>query len=187
MFKVLGQVKEISLQMLNGDSATLPVRWFYVGDYKSEKAVFGIKDGKPTYPSINCLSTMKETYSEVDLTKSCPPRPSGCHFKYSQQRESLAPFIPPSQFIPPPLHLTLGPGAALFDYLFETVAKIDSEKGNAYEIYKEMTVNENWKKQIRSAYEEITTLQKELNEIQEVADLYAKLFSSTKVISKYPI
>jgi LytS/YehU family sensor histidine kinase len=80
--------------------------------------------------------------------------------------------------------MTLGPGGALFDYLFEIVALIDAEKGKTKEIYQELSTNVNWKKQLRKGYEEIVQLQQELNDLQETADLYAALFSPKKVILK---
>uniref|UniRef100_A0AC34GGC6 Uncharacterized protein n=1 Tax=Panagrolaimus sp. ES5 TaxID=591445 RepID=A0AC34GGC6_9BILA len=94
IFEILGKIKSMTLRRPNGDTVTLPVRWFYVADYKSEKAVFGLKSGNPTYPSVNCLSKMKETYAEIDLSKKCPPRPADFNSKYSQERPPLASFIP---------------------------------------------------------------------------------------------
>jgi hypothetical protein len=179
IFKILGKIKNLTLRTPDGNTITLPVRWFYVADYKSERAVAGIQGGNPKYPSVYCLSQMKEKYCEIDLTKKCPPRPAGVHGEYSQEKPSLAPFIPPSHFIPPPLHMTLGPGLQLFDYLFETVAKLDAEKSNTNEIYQQLTVNPNWKKELRKSYLEITDMHTELQEMYEVEMLYTVLLSSS--------
>uniref|UniRef100_A0AC34FZT0 Uncharacterized protein n=1 Tax=Panagrolaimus sp. ES5 TaxID=591445 RepID=A0AC34FZT0_9BILA len=107
IFKILGNIKTITLNTPEGDTVTMPVRWFYIADFKSEKSVYGIKSGNPKYPSIQCLSTTKESYGELDFSKKCPPRPAGFNSELSQECPSIAPFIPPSQFIPPPLHMTL--------------------------------------------------------------------------------
>lgn len=79
IFKILGKIKNLTLRTPDGNTITLPVRWFYVADYKSERAVAGIQGGNPKYPSVYCLSQMKEKYCEIDLTKKCPPRPAGVH------------------------------------------------------------------------------------------------------------
>lgn len=75
--------------------------------------------------------------------------------------------------------MTLGPGLQLFDYLFETVAKLDAEKSNTNEIYQQLTVNPNWKKELRKSYLEITDMHTELQEMYEVEMLYTVLLSSS--------
>jgi hypothetical protein len=77
LFEILGRFRTVFVTTAEGKLVELPVRCFYIGDYKSEKSVAGLMSGKPNYPSINCLSTTKQTYGELDFSKECIPRPPG--------------------------------------------------------------------------------------------------------------
>uniref|UniRef100_A0A914Z1V6 Uncharacterized protein n=1 Tax=Panagrolaimus superbus TaxID=310955 RepID=A0A914Z1V6_9BILA len=175
----LGAIKTIRF-ILKGKWVQFPVRWFYVADYKNGKGVAGILCGNCKFPCLTCLCTTRETYAEIDLSVVFDIRPEGPNEEWSQPRPPLFPFIPLNHFINPPLHITLGPGADLFDYLFEIISSIDAELSNVEQIYETLKENPKWQKDLRKRFEEIESLKEELTDLNESSALYDKIFSGEK-------
>ena len=83
----------------------------------------------------------------------------------------MFPFVKPDYVIPPPLHIKLGPGAQLFEALFEKVASVDSlnlREQNIVELLRTPAQLKLW----QTVVSKIDTLKSEIESLSNLKQLY---------------
>uniref|UniRef100_A0AC34GPS5 Uncharacterized protein n=1 Tax=Panagrolaimus sp. ES5 TaxID=591445 RepID=A0AC34GPS5_9BILA len=117
-------IKDIEIE-IDGVLKKFKIRWFLLGDFKFLNAVAGLNSNSAAFPCWECEQKQETTYGELNLDVVASERTMGINKAVSQIREPLFKTIPYDQYIPPILHITLGPGAQLFEAICERARELD--------------------------------------------------------------
>jgi hypothetical protein len=125
ILKLITLIEYIEINV-NGELKKLKVCWFLVGDFKFLNAMAGLKTCSCTFPCWGCDQNQETTYGELDMDLKGEKRTMGINKKKSQELEPLFKKIPFEHYIPPILHITMGPGAQLFEALCKRARELDA-------------------------------------------------------------
>uniref|UniRef100_A0A914Z4X2 Uncharacterized protein n=1 Tax=Panagrolaimus superbus TaxID=310955 RepID=A0A914Z4X2_9BILA len=166
----IDKIKELQVE-IDGVVRTFKIRWFVLGDFKFLNAIAGLNTNSASFPCWGCEQKQETTYGELDLNEKASHRTMNVNKEFSQIRLPLFKSIPFDHYIPPILHITLGPGAQLFEALCERARELDAAKMDNQDI-KEMLPTERVKKSWQTIKENIEHLKEEIEQINYVKSLY---------------
>uniref|UniRef100_A0A914R4Y4 Uncharacterized protein n=1 Tax=Panagrolaimus davidi TaxID=227884 RepID=A0A914R4Y4_9BILA len=168
----IDNIKEITVT-INGETKTLKVKWFVVGDFKFLNSIAGLNSNSCSFPCWNCVQKSESTYEELNMDFAARTRERGINEKKAQIREPLFKSIPFDRYIPPILHITLGPAADLFEALCEHARQLDNTALQTKEIPDSLT-NEKSRKTWEASYEKIEQLKQTLEQLNHQKTLFTE-------------
>uniref|UniRef100_A0A914Z2M2 Uncharacterized protein n=1 Tax=Panagrolaimus superbus TaxID=310955 RepID=A0A914Z2M2_9BILA len=156
----IDNIKELTVT-INGETKTLKVKWFVVGDFKFLNEIAGLNSNSCSFPCWNCEQKPETTYAELNMGFTAPERKMGINVAKSQIRQPLFKSIPFEYYIPPILHITLGPGTQLFEALCERARKLDNTGLQTKDIPASLT-DEKSRKKWEESFKKIESLKETL-------------------------